>query len=344
MEKISKIKKLAKGILNSGYPVLFLGDRGLGKTTVAQEIAKELNREVFYLNVSQMSPENFVFPLVKGENVEFSTPSLDGKIILLDELTNRNPEMHSLLQSLVLDKKLGNTTFRDIMFIGTGNRPEDSTLAVDLPRPLIERFVVLDFKEPSKEEWASYTLARGGNSMFVSYILQAPDSMYYKKAEEEGLTQYPSPRNNTRTAILIQTIFGDKIPEDSLDDLLLLITGSSGKEVGIGFLNFLQSARYYNYEMFKSGIMPENNNEVLMLIMSFAEFLNKTSPQQYDLIAELFSFMEKHYPRFKHYLLTFLGLTFGDKFKDYIYSETSRRKDNIYNYLLNVKKSISGQK
>jgi len=333
MEKINRIKKLSKIILSSGSSPLFLGDRGLGKTTVAFDIAKELGLNVHYINVSQYSSENFVFPVVKdNNNLDFLSPDFDNSIIILDEITNRNPELHSLLQSLVLEKKLGNRVYKNLYFIATGNRLENSSLVVDLPRPLIERFVLLDFPVPSIEEWGAFTLQKGGSIKYINFISSIDTSVegnkfYYKEENsgESNLEQSPSPRSNTRSAILVkQYDLEEGIPDDTVDysdsqikDLKDLIAGSSGLEVANEFVRYVKNGRYYNYEMFKKGIKPKNQSELISLLNSSLAKLKEGSIDLEKFDREIIGFIDENHKNFLGYALSVLKMYVdkGDLFR-----------------------------
>ncbi len=333
MERVNRVKRLAKVILNSGSSPLFLGDRGLGKTSVAFEIAKELGLSVHYINVSQYSSENFVFPFVRdNNNLDFLSPDFDNSIIILDEITNRNPELHSLLQSLVLEKKLGNRVYKNLHFIATGNRLENSSLVVDLPRPLIERFVLLDFPVPSIEEWGVYTLQKGGSIKYINFISSIDTSVegnkfYYKEetSGESNLEQSPSPRSNTRSAVLVkQYDLEEGIPDDVVDysdsqirDLKELIAGSSGIEVANEFVRYVKNGRYYNYEMFKKGIKPKNQSELISLLNSSLAKLKEGSIDLEKFDREIIGYIDENHKNFLGYALSVLKMYVdkGDLFR-----------------------------
>ncbi len=348
MEKVEKIKRISKEILKNGFPVLFIGDRGIGKTSVAWEIAKEMGLEVFYLNVSQMFPENLSFPKEENNLLKFITFDLNNKIVLLDEITNRNPDMHSLLQSLILDKRIGTRQFENIYFIGTGNNPENSSVATYLPRPLIERFVKIDFPIPSKEEWAKYTLNKGGSKIFVDFILQSNSNLYYKNADNQiDLEQYPSPRNNTRTAILLKEIlhenfFGNESSLNAVkEELEIIISGSSGKEVYTAFISYLLNGRYYSYKLFRNNDFPKNDNEILSLITDVAELLRKGEINMEN-FADVFDYLYLNNPRYCHYLLSYTALVIGNQFRSAIYQNyINNDKHYIGKYLKKVHNSSS---
>lgn len=344
MEKVGKAKSVAKKILGNGFPVLFLGDRGIGKTSIAWEIAKEMGLDVFYLNVSQMFPENISFPQVREEILHFITFDLNNKIVILDELTNRNPDMHSLLQSLVLDKRIGDKKFENIYFIATGNKPEQSSVATIIPRPLVERFVVIDFPIPSKEEWASYTMAKGGNPLFVSFILNSPDHMFYEEPKDDDLNQYPSPRNNTRTAILLKDLINNEMVgnEDyvmSIDsELDIIISGSSGKKVYLAFKNYIIQGRYYSYKNYAKGDYPRNDSEVLSLIVDIADLV-KRGMLDLNKFNEIFEYVHKNHRKYDHYMLSYTALVNGNEWKADVYEYAHTHKNSaLSKYLKEISK------
>lgn len=309
MRKIEKVKSLCKVILNSGNAPLLLGDRGIGKTSIAFDLAHELGLEVIYLNISQTSPENINFPYIEDGVLDFKTLDFNNKLVILDEITNRNPEMHSLLQSLVLEKRIGNVRFKNLYFIATGNRLENSNLVVDLSRPLIERFVTIDFPVPSKEEWSLYTLSKNGSERFVNFIMQGDDSLFYieENEGESNLENIPSPRNNTRTAIMLSELensFGD-----DTDMIFQLVKGSSGIVVARAYAQYLESGRYYNYDMFKNGDMPKNNNEVLALTTSVVSRLKENKISLNDVDNVLGYIMHKH-RNLRDYFIAYVKLAF----------------------------------
>ena len=325
-------------VLETGNAPLFLGDRGIGKTKVAFEIAKELGLNVFYLNVSQVSAENLVFPVVREENkLDFLTPDLNNTLVILDEITNRS-SLHSLLQSLVLEKRLGNTIYSNLHFIATGNKLENSSLVVDLPRPLLERFVIIDFPVPSIEEWVRYTINEGGSEKFTSFIIsvdsEVENNKFYYVEELEGdsgLKQKPSPRNNTRTAILlrkydeeiVKEIYGNNFDSEEefekaiqniqyssedLENIKLIVAGSSGMEVAREYISYLKDGRYYNYEMFIRGIEPKNVNEVIALVHSAMIRLQnkKISVKEFDY--KVLRYLDKNYPQIVGYAINVLTM------------------------------------
>lgn len=311
MEKIQKIVNLSIAIIKSGNSPLFLGDRGIGKTNVAFQIAEKLNLDVVYLNISQTSPENLNFPYIENGILDFKTIDFNNKLVILDEITNRNPDMHSFLQSFVLEKRIGNTRFQNLHFIATGNKIENSNLVVDLSRPLIERFVILDFPIPSKEEWAMYTYNKNGDEKFINFILQSDDSLYYVEENEgeSNLQNIPSPRNNTRTAILLKELENNNMY--SSEYIFDIVKGSSGKVVAQSFVQYLESGRYYNYELFTKGDYPRNNNEVIALCSSTVNNLKSGKITLHE-VDKVLGYIIENYPRYKDYFIAYVKLSYPD--------------------------------
>ena len=83
--ELRKTIKSALLALKAGQAVLFLGDRGVGKTEISRTIANILGRETYYLNCSQIDATSLTFPFVQDGSVKILTLNdLEGKVIILD--------------------------------------------------------------------------------------------------------------------------------------------------------------------------------------------------------------------------------------------------------------------
>ena len=104
----------------------FIGRQGIGKTTLASILAKELGAQVKFICAS----DDRGIGIVKGEVKEFATrATLEGnlKIIILDEADNMTSDAYDALRNVILENQ------DDTRFILTGN-----TLS-KIPGPILSR-------------------------------------------------------------------------------------------------------------------------------------------------------------------------------------------------------------
>lgn len=298
-------------LLENGESPLLLGDRGLGKSTVAYDVAKDLGREVFYFNCSQADAASLVFPklvrrsdgtvvqdrengivvnrdlITQPEGIELVTIfGLNGKVVLLDEITNAQDDLHSFLLSFVQDRRIGNTVFDDILIVATGNGTSHSTLANTLPRPLIERFCVLEFPAPSVDDWIAYMLRKhpGVPSYYYGFLKHVSSAMFYSPESNDGdvedFRQRPSPRSHTKAA---KTLSKFPTVQDALNRsnvVFRIMNGFLGKEVASAFITYLQDAsNFLTFTEWKQGRMPLTNIQVINLTISAYESLRDSMIQ-----------------------------------------------------------------
>ncbi len=181
---------LVKTYFTSRSSILILGAPGLGKSStvlqVAEIIADLLNRKlVVYDDSLEIDPaRDFVFVDIRLTEVEASDligvpRTRDGYvaymplkwakvmattpgIIFLDEITNvQDDTVLAASYKILLDRRVGFVKLYDgVMVVAAGNRPEESSIARELPAPQINRTMVLtldyDNKMDTVSAWLQY--------------------------------------------------------------------------------------------------------------------------------------------------------------------------------------------
>lgn len=297
---------------NDRYPML-LGDRGIGKSQVAFQVADEdMNLPVYYLNCSQVDAESLIYPSIKETERRVDPEALlphmkevakigeDGKaivtdrsidlitidgleqpiVVLLDELTNARQSLWSLLLSFVAEKRIGSRYFPNILFIATGNRTDNSSLAQPLPRPLMERFCILDAPVPTKEEWMEY-MKKTYTSVpgyYYGFVHNIPSKMFYEKESEGGdvedMRQLPSPRSHTYAASVLSEYEKVEEARNHMAYIYPVFKGYLGDSVASRFIAYLQDAdNFLTYEQYTNGKKPTTAPQVINLAVDAAEKL-----------------------------------------------------------------------
>lgn len=293
---IRELKEMVTELLlpNDRYP-LVLGDRGIAKTQVAFQVAKAMGKQVYYFNASQVDAESLVFPVIKeverigedgkmvlGKAIEIVTVAglHEDVVVIIDELTNARPSLHSFLLSFVADRRIGENTFENVRFYATGNKTQNSSLAQPLPRPLMERFCIIDAPVPSKEEWMAWMRENYENvpSWYYGFIHGLPNGMFYSKEEEGGesedFTQLPSPRSHTYAATTLNSFASELDAKKHLKTIFALFKGYLGTPVASRFIAYIEdSSNFLTYEQYAKGTKPTSSTQVINLAVDAADKL-----------------------------------------------------------------------
>lgn len=294
---------------NEKTSVLLLGAPGVGKSTVVREAAEEFaellgKRFIEYTDdVAQEILSNpqryFVFVDLRLTEIEAADLSgiprdVDGAVtykpllwarvlskapgvLFLDELTNENdPNKLASAYKLILDRSAGFVKFSDDVFIvAAGNNPKHSSVANQLPAPLINRLLVLEVSAPSVDEWRGWMTQRYGDAWDIrtyaflkafeaeGYLLKVPE-------DPETLQNYPTPRSWTKLALLLKRGFDD----------YEIITGLIGPEIGTRFKAFVDTrvdldSLMNNPRAFDALDMDKRYMAALMLASSLSKKITK---------------------------------------------------------------------
>ena len=225
--------------------VLLVGGIGIGKTEtvirVAKKIASLLNRKYVEWNGSQKQVEELLsnpdkyflfidFPSSTIDAIDLSgalrdipeLQAVDYKVplylkilnkigygmIFFDEFNNeKDRQLFSALLKATLEKRFGWIKLsRGIFIIGACNPPEVSMLATDLDTRQLDRFILLDVRPFSIENWIQYmnkTYGTRWDKRIAGFLLKNPALYYNPPSDVSGMENFPTPRSWSTVAILM---------------------------------------------------------------------------------------------------------------------------------------------
>ena len=154
-------KELYKKYIESNIPLLLIGKSGTGKSEIIKSIASELNMPVVDLRMSQLPPEDLNgLPAPTEDKKAFSylLPEWFYKfqpdtpfVLFLDEINQATPNTINALYALVHDKMLAGRVNPNMRVVAAGNLLDESDYLNELPKPLLNRFVVKAHEAKAKE-------------------------------------------------------------------------------------------------------------------------------------------------------------------------------------------------
>lgn len=244
---------------------LFLwGPPGLGKSSVAEQVADELNLKLIDIRLTQMEPTDLrgiPVPFKSDDGrafVEWAIPALlpkrdagkrtctlkdelsgreyEGAIILLDELPNAAPSVQAGSYQLVLDGALGEYIVPDnVIVMAAGNRDTDKGATFKMPTPLLNRFTHVEVRSDF-EDFQTFALQSGFHQAVVGYLTAFKHELFQFEATSAS-RGFPTPRSWESVSDILR---GDPNLPETVQ--MALIAGAVGDGIAVKFLEYRKNA------------------------------------------------------------------------------------------------------
>ncbi|MBC8743631.1 ATP-binding protein [Lactobacillus sp. Marseille-P7033] len=257
-------------VLDAGNVPNIVGDAGIGKSALVQEVAVNLDAKLFTTVVSlsekgdlaipvpPLTSESFVETKNYGRlaNVQFgySETLIDiikyaethpNRLILwfLDEFNRGTQAVQSELMNLVLQRKINSLRLPSTVRIIIAENP-DSTMTGFADREYeaaigdaaIKDRTVRLVMTSSTTEWLKWAKTAGINKLVIAYLTQYPNQLLVIDPNEEDLA--PTPRAWERVSRNLDQL---QILDDETQQQLAadIFSGDLGAEVGVAFAQFI---------------------------------------------------------------------------------------------------------
>lgn len=239
------LKRLLDLLHAAGQVPFLWGVTGIGKTSVVREWASERGLRLIPVHLPTMEPFDLRGVPVPDHQrrvtvwlpPETFAPHDQPAVHFLDELNMAELPTLRAVFPLVLEGRLGDVRV-DGWRVAAGNPPSASTLANELPAPLVNRFCHL-LCRADITHWLQWAHRAGIHAAVLAYLESNPDHLY---AEPQRLdpTQHQvltTPRSWHMVSDLLHAAERTQMPVSAIAPL---IVGWLGRSIGVHFLASLQ--------------------------------------------------------------------------------------------------------
>lgn len=242
-------------IANRGN-LLVLGQAGIGKTEIPQQIAAELGFQAHVLDLSVLEAPDLVgLPIItEKRQVVYATPEhlprvTDGGkpiVLIVDELDKAKPELQNPMLSLFQTHMLNGIKFNIQAIVATGNLPDEGAFSQPISHALTNRCKVYRV-ETNFDAWQENAANRGVNALVIGFLGKNQE-MLSRPSVEGDPTAYtrPSPRSWTQAAAELDATMapGALAQHRSVEFQTLLVAGRVGMEAATKFRVWLEHYRH----------------------------------------------------------------------------------------------------
>lgn len=264
---------LTKFFIQSQHNVFLFGRRGVGKTDIAIQAARECGLKINYINLSVIErPDLAGYPDMNtpGDVINFKSPNflpklLDGykpdSIILFDEVDKVQPEVTAPLLEILLFKKINGVPINAASCILTGNLIHEGAYSNEISSALLDRGAkfILQF---NFEKWVDWAKAHNVHDLILGFLRSNPEFACGKETDSYYAT--PSPRSWTWASDALLQAKDLKISD--IDSVTQIISGYVGSEAGLRFKLWYEHYRKFEphvHSLIDRGEMSLNYSDLM---------------------------------------------------------------------------------
>lgn len=235
-------KKVVKTFLEEGLNLMILGRPGTGKTSIVQEVAKEMQMELIMFHPTVDEPVDYKgYPTVINgtatflpyDNLQRIIEAKEPTIAFFDDFTHADIDVQKSIMQLIWGRNLNERKIsKHVKFVFAGNGLDDNSAANPLIEPIKQRMAAIIEMTVSSEEWVNWALENNINYKVIQYVRFDP-SVLEKEYEYKLSENSPSPR----TLYFLSRIV-DKWETFDENTKIALSCGAIGKEYGTKFIQF----------------------------------------------------------------------------------------------------------
>ena len=198
----NELRSLLSTTLRSKISVLLRGHPGVGKSSLARELAQEMNLPLIDIRLAQRDPAELCgvyFPCHDRQELKLFPPEWVGQakerpcFVFLDEINAAVTRLHqAAAYQIVLEHRVGPFEFHpDTVVMGAGNLEEDNAIVSSLSSALCNRFAHFIMR-PDVGSWLEWGARNDIEEAILAYIGHVGVSALYENNDEFA---FPTPRS-----------------------------------------------------------------------------------------------------------------------------------------------------
>lgn len=269
-------------VMRKGLTPMLTSSPGIGKSSIAKQIAKQQNLKVLDLRLSQCDTVDLNgFPQINGGKASYVPmdtfpiegdelpDGYDGWLLLLDEINSAAKAVQAAAYKLVLDHEVGLTPLHPKVYkMAAGNLKSDGAIVNDLSTAMQSRMVHFGLAL-DHDAWIDWATANKIDFRVIAYMQWKPEKLQDFNPNHSDRT-FPCPRTWEFVSKLIE--------DDAVltrEEHLAMLAGTVGEGTGMEFFGF-------------SGIF-QNLPTIQQIIQNPQGFVLPTAPDVKYAIAGLIS-------------------------------------------------------
>ncbi|MEE2788007.1 MAG: AAA family ATPase [Myxococcota bacterium] len=198
----TELQALLDVTLDAGLSALMRGHPGVGKSTLAAELAEKRNLELIDIRLAQRDPAELAgvyFPNHNENCLALYAPDWVKRacerpgLVFLDEINAAVTRLHqAAAYQIVLEHRVGPFVFHpNTVVLAAGNLDEDNAIVAQLSSALCNRFVHYSLRVDA-DCWLAWARENQIDEAFIAYISRHGKEALYRN---DGQDAFPSPRS-----------------------------------------------------------------------------------------------------------------------------------------------------